>query len=149
VCGGELSGAPAGARELFIHISAAAFGLVAGLLLLSAVVASAQRRRGRAGVPTIVGASLLGAVTLAAAAWPRGVVVAPAEFLMAVDYLAVLASGGLALLVPLIAGAVAWRALRGLGTLRLAQVTAWTTVLVALPPVMAATYLTVSPICFG
>lgn len=69
-CGGEPTAAPAIGRELFIRASALAFGLVAGLLLLSALAASARLRGGRPGRPTIAGALVLGVVAIAAMAWP-------------------------------------------------------------------------------
>jgi hypothetical protein len=148
-CDGELGAASAGTRELFTHVSAAAFGLIAGLLLLSALVASAQRRGGRPGAPTITAAALFGAVTLAAVAWPHAPIAAPVQAVIVIDVVALVLSCGAALIVPLVAAGVAWRALRGLRTLRVAQIAAWTTLLLALPLVMAATYLTVTPICFN
>jgi len=145
-CDGELGVASVGARDLFIHLSAGAFGLIAGLLLLSALAASAQRRAGRPGVPTILAASLLGTLTLASVIWPRAPITAPVQFLMLIDLVALLLSGGTALLVPLLAIGVAWWRLGGLRILRAAQIGAWTTLLLVLPLVMAETYVTVTPV---
>ena len=50
---------------------------------------------------------------------------------------------------PAVAGVIAWKRMRGPRSLRGAQVLAWATLLLALPLIMALTYLTVTPICFG
>lgn len=148
-CDIESGAGPAAAQELFIRASAVAFGLIAGLLRLSALVASTQRRGGRPGAPTIAGACLFGAVTLTAAVWPHAPIAAPAQAVMFIDVVALLLSHATALGLPLLAAALTWRALPGPRRLRVAQISAWTTLLVALPLAMAATYLTVTPICLG
>jgi hypothetical protein len=48
-CGDGTGAASVTGRQLFIHLNAVAFGLVAALLLLIALAASAQRRVGRPG----------------------------------------------------------------------------------------------------
>jgi hypothetical protein len=138
VCGDFTGAASVTERQLFIHLSAVAFGLVAALLLLSALAASAQRRVGRPGLPTIVSSSLLGAVTLAAMIWPYAPAAGPAQAAMVIEVLGLIA-------VP---GAIAWSTMRGPRSLRGAQILAWATLLLALPLIMALTYLTVTPICF-
>ncbi len=147
-CGDGTSAVSVTERQLFIHLSAVAFGLVAALLLLSALAASAQRRVGRPGLPTIVSSSLLGVVTLAAMIWPHAPVTAPAQAAMVIDMLGLISTRGGALAIPAVAGAIAWSTMRGPRSLRGAQILAWATLLLALPLIMALTYLTVSPICF-
>jgi len=149
MCGELLGVAPLAERELFIRWSAVAFGLVAALLLLSALAASAQRRGDRPGAPTIAGVSLFGAATLVAVAWPHGPTAAPAQAVMTIDVLAPILSYGAALAVPVLASVLAWCKLRGPRPLRGAQIGAWATLLIVLPLIMAATYLTVTPICLG
>lgn len=141
--------ATAAERELFIRVSAVAFGLVAALLLLSTLTASAQRRGGRPGTPTIVATSLLGTVTLATVIWPHVPIAAPVQALMLIDVVAPVLSYGAALTLPLVLGAIAWRTLAGPPGLRVAQISAWATLLVALPLVMAITYFVVTPVCLG
>lgn len=147
-CGDGTGAASLTERQLFIHLSAVAFGIVAALLLLSTMAASAQRRVGRPGLPTIVSSSLLGAVTLAAMIWPHAPVAAPAQAAVVIDMLGLIITRGGALAVPAVAGAIAWSTMRGPRTLRGAQILAWATLLLALPLIMALTYLTVTPICF-
>jgi hypothetical protein len=53
-----------------------------------------------------------------------------------------------ALAIPAVAGAIGWSTMRGPRSLRRAQIVAWATLLLALPLIMALTYLTVTPICF-
>jgi hypothetical protein len=146
-CGVSYFAAPLSERESFIRISAAAFGLVAGLLLLSALLASAQRRVGRPGVPTIVSFLVLGAVALAAVISPHAPLAVPAQAVMFVAVLGVAWSAGAALGIPALAGVAAWAMLSGARPLRAAQIGAWCTLLLVLPWIMAATYLTVTPIC--
>jgi bacteriorhodopsin len=148
VCGAGTGAASLTARQLFFHLSAVAFGLVAALVLLSARAASAQRRGGRPGLPTIVSSSLLGAVTLAAMIWPHAPAAAPAQAAMVIDMLGLITTRGAAFAVPAVACAVAWSTMRGPRSLRRAQILAWATLLLALPLIMALTYLTVTPICF-
>jgi hypothetical protein len=50
-CGNTIGAASLTERRLFVDLSAVAFGLVAVLLLLSALAASAQRRAGRPARP--------------------------------------------------------------------------------------------------
>lgn len=147
-CGDNTGAGSLTERQFFIHLSAVAFGLVAALLLLSALAASAQRRVGRPGLPTIVSSSLLGAVTLAAVIWPHAPAAAPAQALMAIDVLGLIATRGVALAIPAGIAAVAWARMSGSRSLRAAQIGAWATLLVALPLIMALTYLMVTPICF-
>jgi hypothetical protein len=147
-CGDGTGAASLTERQLFIHLSAVAFGLVAALLLLSATAASAQRRVGRPGLPTIVSSSLLGAVTLAAMIWPHAPAAAPAQAAMVIDMLGLIITRGGALAIPAVAGAIACSTMRGPRSLRRAQILAWATLLLALPLIMALTYLTVTPICF-
>lgn len=147
-CGENTGAASLTERQLFIHLSAVAFGLLAALLLLSALAASAQRRAGRPGRPTLVGAFLLGAVTLAAVIWPHAPTAAPAQAAMVIDGLGLIASRGAALAIPAGVAAIAWATIRGPRSLRAAQIGAWATLLLTLPLVMALTYLTVTPICF-
>lgn len=142
-------GATAAERELFIHLSAVAFALIAGLLLASALAASAQRRAGGPGRPTVASAAVLGAGALASAIEPHAPIAAPVQALMTIDLLALLATSGLALVFPLGVVAISWHALGGPARLRAAQIAAWTTLLLVLPLIMALTYLTVTPICFG
>lgn len=148
-CGGVIGAASQGARQLFIAMSAVAFGLVAALLLLSAVTASAQRRAGRPGKPTIVCGALLGVVTLAAVISPHVPLAAPAEAVMVLDVVGLLATHGVALAIPIVAAMVAWSTLTGPRSLRAAQIAAWTVLLLGVPLVMAYTYLAVTPICVG
>ena len=148
-CGDIVGAAAPAVRQLFIHLSAIGFGLVAALLLLSALVASAQRRQGRPGRPTIVIGALLGTVTLASVIWPHAPVAAPVQALMVIDVLGLLVTGGAALGIPAVAGTLAWLKMSGPRSLRAAQITAWTVLLLVLPPIMALTYVTVTPICFG
>lgn len=148
-CGDGTGGASVTERQLFVHFSAIAFGLVAALLLLSALAASAQRRVGRPGLPTIVSSYLLGAVTLAAMVWPHAPAAAPAQAAMVMDVLGLVVTRGGALAIPAVAGAIAWSTTRGPRSLRGAQILAWATLLLGLPLIMALTYLTVTPICFG
>ena len=148
-CGEVLGVDSPSERQLFIQQSAVAFGLVAALFLLSALAASGQRRAGRPGRPTIVSCALLGAVTLAAVISPHAPLAAPAQAAMAIDIIGALATRGAALLIPAVAGAVAWSTMSGPRSLRAAQIAAWTVLLLGLPLVMALTYVTVTPICFG
>jgi hypothetical protein len=120
----------------------------AALLLLGALAASAQRRVGRPGLPTIVSSSLLGLVTLAAMIWPHAPVAAPAQAAMVIDMLGLIITRGGELAVPAVAAAIAWSTMRGPRLLRGAQILAWATLLLALPLIMALTYPTVTPICF-
>ncbi len=146
---GDLTGAASlTERELFVHLSAVAFGLVAALLGLSALAASAQRRVARPGLPTIATSSVLGAVTLAAVIWPHAPAAAPAQATMIIDVLGLVVTRGGALAIPAVAGAIAWATMSGSRSLRAAQIGAWVTLLLALPLIMALTYLTVTPICF-
>jgi hypothetical protein len=147
-CGDVTGAASVTERQLFIHLSAVAFGLVAALLLLSTLAASAQRRVGRPGLPTIVSSSLLGAVTLAAMLWPHAPAAAPAQAAMVIDVLGLIVTRGGALAIPAVAGAIAWSTMCGPRSLRGAQILAWATLLLALPLIMALTYLAVTPICF-
>jgi hypothetical protein len=147
-CGDYFGAASLSERQLFIHLSAVAFGLVAALLLLSALAASAQRSVGPPGLPTIVASSLLGAVTLIAVIWPHAPAAAPAQAAMFIDVLGLVVTGGAALVIPAVAGAIAWSKMHGPRSLRAAQIGAWTTLLLALPLIMALTYQTVTPICF-
>ena len=145
-CGAITAGASAAERS-FIDLSAVAFGLVAALLLLSVLVASAQRRSGRPGLPTIGSAVLLGAVTLVAVISPHAPAAAPVQVAMFIAVLGLLGSGGTVLVIPAVAGVAAWRRMRGPRSLRGAQILAWSTLLLALPLIMALTYLSVTPIC--
>lgn len=147
VCGNQYGTATAAERELFIRTSAAAFALIAGLLLVSALAASAQRRDDRPGRPTLGAAAVLAAVALAAAIQPHGPIARPVQTLMAIDLLAPLATYGAALALPLGLIAIAWHKLTGPARLRAAQIAAWTTLLLILPLIMTFTYLTVTPIC--
>ena len=147
-CGGAFP-APAADRELFIDISAAAFGLIAGLLLLSAVAASAQRRGGRAGRPTVAASFLLGAVALVAVISPHVPIAAPVQALMYFDVATLWFSYGGALGILIAVAVIAGRSLGGPIAPRVAQIGAWPTLLLGLPVAMAATYLTVTPICWG
>ena len=147
-CGDFTGAASLTERELFVHFSAVAFGLVAALLGLSALAASAQRRVARPGLPTIATSSVLGAVTLAAVIWPQAPVAAPAQAMMIIDVLGLVVTRGGALAIPAVAGAIAWATMSGSRSLRAAQIGAWVTLLLALPLIMALTYLTVTPICF-
>lgn len=145
---GNYPAAPLGERNAFIQSSAVAFGLVAGLLILSALVASAQRRRGRPGRPTIVAALGVGVVALAAVISPHGPASYLVRFLMTFDVLGVV-SGGIGLAVPMVAGSLAWPTLPGPRSLRAAQIGAWITALYVLPFIMALTYERVTPLCWG
>ncbi len=148
-CGVSYGTAPLPEREFFIQVSAAAFGLVAGLLLLSALLASAQRRIGRPGLPTIISALAFGAVALAAVISPHAPMAAPAQAAMFVDVIGVVYTAGAVLGIPAVAGVFALSTMSGPRSLRAAQVGAWTTLLLVLPWIMALTYVTVTPICFG
>jgi len=148
VCGEITGAASLPERELFIHISAVVFGLIAALLLLSALAASAQRRIGRPGLPTAVISFLLGSVTLAAVIWPHAPVAAPAQAAMVIDVLGLIVTRGAALAIPAAAGVFAWSTMRGPRSLRAAQIGAWTVLLLVLPSIMALTYLAVTPPCF-
>jgi hypothetical protein len=148
-CGDIVGAAAPAVRQLFIRLSAIGFGLVAALLLLSALAASAQRREGRPGRPTIVIGALLGTVTIAAVIWPHAPVAAPAQALMVIDVLGLLVTGGAALAIPAVAGTLAWSRMSGPRSVRAAQIAAWTVLLLVLPLFMALTYVTVTPICFG
>lgn len=147
-CGEITAAASAAERELFIDLSAVAFGMVALLLLLSVLVASAQRRLGRPGLPTIVSALLLGSITLVAVISPHAPAAAPVQAVMVIDVLGLFGSGGAILAIPAVAAVIAWKRMRGPRSLRRAQILAWATLVLALPLIMALTYLTVSPICF-
>ena len=59
------------------------------------------------------------------------------------------ASGGAAIGIPVVAGVLAWAKLSGPRSLRGARIGAWIMLLVVLPVIMALTYMTVTPICFG
>lgn len=146
-CGNSIGAASLTERRLFIDLSAVAFGLVVALLLLSALAASAQRRSGRPGRPTIASCVVLGVVTLAAMISPHAPLAAPAQAAMMIDVLGLLVTQGAALAIPAVAGAVAWAKLSGSQSLRAAQISAWTVLLLGLPLIMALTYLTVTPIC--
>jgi hypothetical protein len=63
--------------------------------------------------------------------------------------LGLITTRGGALAVPAAAGAIAWSTMRGPSSLRGVQILAWATLLLALPLIMALTYLTVTPICLG
>jgi len=91
---------------------------------------------------------VLGAVTLAAVIWPQAPVAAPAQAMMIIDVLGLVVTRGGALAIPAVAGAIAWATMSGSRSLRAAQIGAWVTLLLALPLIMALTYLTVTPICF-
>ena len=147
-CGVLTGAASLSERELFVRLSAVAFGLVAALLGLSALAASAQRRVARPGLPTIAASSVLGAVALTAVIWPHAPAAAPAQAVMVIDMLGLIATRGAALAIPAVAGVIAWSAMSGPRSLRATQIGAWSTVLLALPLIMALTYLTVTPICF-
>jgi hypothetical protein len=146
-CGHDAGVASSAERELFIHLSAAAFGLIAGLLLLSGIVASAQRRGGRPGIPTLAAAALMGAVAVAAVISPHAPIAVPVQVLMYIVVGGLVGTIGGALVVPIAAVAIASGTMRGPCQLRAAQIGAWVVLLVVLPVIMAATYLTVTPIC--
>jgi hypothetical protein len=146
-CESTLGVASLGERERFISLSAVAFGLVAAMFLLSVLAASAQRRAGRPGRPTIVISCLLGAVALAAVISPHAPAAAPVQALMTIDVLGLLVTAGIALAIPAVAGVVAWSRMSGPRSLRAVQISAWTVLLLGLPLIMAWTYLTVTPIC--
>lgn len=148
-CGDNAGAASLTGRQLFIHLSAVAFGLIAALLLNSALAASAQRRVGRPGLPTILSSLVLGTVTIAAVIWPHAPAAAPAQAVMVIDVVGLIVTRGTALAIPIVAGAIAWSKMSGPRSLRAAQIGAWTTLLLALPLMMALTYLTVTPVCFG
>jgi hypothetical protein len=148
-CGEITAAASAAERELFIDLSAVAFGLVAALLLLSVLVVSAQRRLGRPGLPTIISAVLLGAVTLIAVISPHAPAAAPVQTAMVIDVLGLFGTGGAVLVIPAVAGVIGWKRMRGPRSLRGTQIFAWAALLIALPLIMALTYLTVTPICLG
>lgn len=68
---------------------------------------------------------------------------------MLVDIFALGLSHGGALAVPVVLATITWRTSTGPHGLRLSRIAAWTTLLVALPLAMVATYLTVTPICLS
>jgi hypothetical protein len=68
---------------------------------------------------------------------------------MVIDVVGLIVTRGTALAIPIVAGAIAWSKMSGPRSLRAAQIGAWTTLLLALPLMMALTYLTVTPVCFG
>jgi hypothetical protein len=148
-CGNYIGAATRTERETFIRLSAVAFGLVAALAAFSALAASAQRRIGRPGLPTVWSTSLVGAATLAAVIWPHAPAAAPAQAVMVIVIGGLAASGGAAIAIPAVAGVLAWAKLAGPRSLRGAQIGAWILLLVVLPVTMALTYMTVTPICFG
>jgi hypothetical protein len=143
------AGAPADQREVFIHLSALLFGAIAELLLFSAVAASAQRRGGRPGIPTMAAACAFGLIALAAAAAPGGPLSMPVQVWMLFDiWGAILTFGGTAL-APLAVAVVWWLSAGGPRRLRTAQAAAWIVLLLVLPLVMGVTYLAVDHACFG
>lgn len=149
VCDDGLGVAPVAERELFIHVSAAAFGVIAGLLLLSALTASAQRRASRPGVPTIAAASLTASLAVPAAISPHSGAAGLVLDVMKVDVFLPLVTYGMAFAIPLAAAVIAWTTMAGPKSSRAVQIGAWTTLLLVLPIIMALTYQAVSPICFG
>ena len=147
-CGVAIGTASLGERHAFIQISAVAFGVVAVLFLLSALAASAQRRAALPGLPTIVCAAALGVITLAAVISPYAPLATPVQVAMMLAVLGLFA-GGSTLAISAGASAIAWLKLTGPRSLRAAQIAAWIGLLLVLPLVMAFTYVTVTPICWG
>jgi hypothetical protein len=143
------AGAPAVRRTVFIHLSALVFGAIAELLLFSAVVASAQRRDSRPGMPTVAAACMLGLVAAVAAASPLGPLSSPVRVWMFAGVWGGIVTRGVTVVAPLAVAVIWWLNATGPRHLRTAQAAAWIVVLFVLPLIMAATYLAVDPVCFG